>query len=136
MTLNRSHRQTFCPFYPPLATLSKIESNYLSNRIWFFIILRFSDNYSVIFAHMSIAKLLMSNPLDFNCEKNQREQTTFFPGYIQNFSGYSRLKVLVVTGKKCWLFPRIFFTVKSSGLDISNLVYERWFLENLEKTFN
>ena len=43
------------------------------------------------------AKLLTSNPLDSNREKiNENNQ--------QNFSGYSRLKVLVVTGKKCWLF--------------------------------
>ena len=57
-------------------------------------------------------KLLTSNLLDTNHEKINRNNQHFFPGYIQNFSGYSRLKVLVVTRKKCWLFPRIFFMVK------------------------
>ena len=46
----------------------------------------------------------------------------FFPVYIQNFSGYIRLKVLVVTRKKCWLFPGTFFPhLKSSVLNVSNL---------------
>ena len=55
----------------------------------------------------------------------------FFSGYVQNFSGYSLLKVLVVTGKKCWLFLRIFLQLKSSGLDVSNLASE-W-LKDMQK---
>ena len=51
------------------------------------------------------AKLLTSDPLDSNHKKINRNNQ-------QNFSGYSRLKVLVVTRKKCWLFLKIFFLVK------------------------
>ena len=64
---------------------------------------------------LTLAKLLTSNPLDFNCEKingniNQLVlQPTFFPGYIQNLSGYSRLKLLAVTGKKMLVVPEDFF---------------------------
>ena len=56
-----------------------------------------------------IAKLLTSNPFDFNLEKINGNNQHFIPGYIQNFSGYSRLKVLVVTGKKILVVPEDFF---------------------------
>jgi hypothetical protein len=36
-----------------------------------------------------LAKLPMSNPLDFNGEKINGNNQHFFPDYIQNFSGYS-----------------------------------------------
>jgi hypothetical protein len=54
-------------------------------------------------------KLLTLNLLDFNQGKINGNNQDFFSGYVQNFSGYSLLKVLVVTGKKCWLLSGIFF---------------------------
>ena len=124
--------------------LHEIHNQKQSNIISSAFVLHSHAMISWVFCH--ITKLLTSNPL--KPWKNQREQSTFFPGYIQNFSGYSRLKVLVVTkvflmlykvpwadswfitvltkesahatlhsikrtlvvsGKKYWLFPRIFF---------------------------
>ena len=66
----------------------------------------------------SLAKLLMSNPLDFNRKKIDENIQHFFPGYIQNFSGYSRLKVLVVTGKNVGCSQGFFLRLKSSILDV------------------
>ena len=44
----------------------------------------------------------------------------FFPLYTQNLSGYSRVKVLVVTGKNVGYSRGFFSQLKSSGLDVSN----------------
>ena len=44
-----------------------------------------------------VAKLLTSNPLDSNHEKINGNNQHFFLVIFKIFSGYSRLKVLVVT---------------------------------------
>ena len=67
--------------------------------------------------NQKLAKLITSNPLDFNSEKNQK----MIPVCIQNFSDYSRLKMLVVIGKQMLVVPGDFFSrLKSSGLEFSN----------------
>ena len=41
---------------------------------------------------------------------------------MQNFSDYSKQKILAVNEKKkCWLFPRFFSCFKSNELNVSNL---------------
>ena len=41
--------------------------------------------------------------------------------YLQKFSGYARLKVLAVNGKKMFVVSKDFFHRKSSELKVSNL---------------
>ena len=71
----------------------------------------------------SIAKLLTSNLLDFNHEKNTGKKQHFFPVYIQNFSGYSRL--VGCNWKKNVGCSRGFFSqLNSSGLDVNISAHE------------
>ena len=64
------------------------------------------------------AQILTSTTIDFKRKKNPWEQPIFFP--IQNLSGNSWQKMLVVTGKKRWLVPSVFFLcLKSMVIDVS-----------------
>ena len=62
--------------------------------------------------YLALAKLLTSNPLDFNHEKNPREQPTFFFLLQPTLLAYCSLRNSEYNQEKMFVVPVDFFTVK------------------------